>query len=86
MKNTGITAKDLVKKAFNIYVDLFNKGEFNEIVVIPDKQEFSVILDDTKLATIAQDTQNSWIKTAGCIPREKLEQIGEMINLYLRRH
>ncbi len=73
------------KRSFNIYVDLYDKGEFNEILVIPDKRKFSVIYDDFKLGTITKDVSNSWIKVDGSMPREKLEQIGNMINLRLHR-
>jgi hypothetical protein len=79
----GFTQTRKDKSSFNIYVDLFNKGEFNEIVVIPQNRNFSVLLDDMKLATIAKDKGNSWIKVEGSMPREKLEQIGNMINLRL---
>ena len=68
---------------FNIYIDLFNKGEFNEIHVIPDKLKYSVTYDNFKLGTITKDTSNSWIKVDGSMPKEKLEQIGNMINLKL---
>ena len=66
---------------FNIYVDLFNKGEFNEIHVIPQQMKYSVMYDNFKLGTITKDKSNSWIKVDGNMPREKLEQIGTLINL-----
>lgn len=68
---------------FNIYIDLFNKGEFNEIHVTPDKLKYAVTYDNFKLGTITKDTSNSWIKVDGSMPKEKLEQIGNMINLKL---
>ena len=68
---------------FNIYIDLFNKGEFNEIHVTPDHLKYSVSYDNFKLGTITKDISNSWIKVEGSMPREKLEQIGNMINLKL---
>ncbi len=69
--------------SFNVYIDLFNKGEFNEILVIPHRTKFSVLLDDRKLATIEKNKENSWVKVEGSMPGEQLEQIGNMINLKL---
>ena len=68
---------------FNIYIDLFNKGEFNEIHVTPDQLKYAVSYDNFKLGTITKDTSNSWVKVDGNMPKEKLEQIGNMINLKL---
>jgi len=82
MKNNG-SAMILSQKetGFKVYVDLFNKGDFNEIHIIPEKSSYQVMLDDIKLATITKDTQNSWVKVDGTMPCEKLEQVGNMISL-----
>jgi len=69
------------RRGFSVYVDLFNKGDFNEIKVIPEQEEYKILLDDIKLATISQNSQNKWIKVDGNMPREKLEQVGNMISL-----
>jgi hypothetical protein len=72
------------KSSFNVYIDLFNKGELNEILIVPAKKNFSVLFDDFKLATIEkEETNNTWTKVNGTMPKEKLEQIVNMINLKL---
>lgn len=78
-----ISEKESSSRDFNIYIDLFNKGEFNEIHVIPHHLKYAVMYDNFKLGTITKDTSNSWIKVEGSMPKEKLEQIGNMINLKL---
>lgn len=78
-----VSEKKSLSSDFNIYIDLFNKGEFNEIRVTQDKLKYAVTYDNFKLGTITKDTSNSWIKVDGNMPKEKLEQIGNMINLKL---
>lgn len=85
MKNSGSSMVIPKRESdFMVYVDLFNKGDFNEIHIIPEKSGYQVMLDDIKLATITKNPQNAWIKVDGTIPREKLEQVGNMISLRIK--
>ena len=83
MNRPNYSEKTPSSSDFNIYIDLFNKGEFNEIHIVPHHLKYSVMYEDFKLGTITKDTSNSWIKVEGGMPKEKLEQIGNMINLKL---
>ncbi len=71
------------KSSFNVYIDLFNKGEFSELKVIREKEQYAVLLEDYKLATIQKDGENRWVKLDGNMPSEKLEQVGDIINIRL---
>ena len=81
MRTNFITGEP--EKGFSIYIDLFNKGDFSELKVIPENDNYSVLLEEYKLATIKKDSQNHWIRIEGHIPTEKLDQVGSIINLRL---
>ena len=40
---------------FKVYIDLFNKGELSELRVLAHDGKYSVLLDESKLATIAKN-------------------------------
>ena len=68
---------------FKVYIDLFNKGELSELRVLAHDGKYSVLLDESKLATIAKNNENDWVKLEGTIPAEKMAQVGNLINLKL---
>ncbi len=69
--------------SFKVYVDLFNKGELSELQIIADQGNYSVLLDESKLGTMAKDSEVGWVKVEGTIPAEKMDQVGSLINLKL---
>lgn len=53
---------------FNIYIDLFDKGEFNEMCVTRQSNEYHVDFGDTYWGTLSQKSDNSWVLVKGAIP------------------
>ncbi|WP_256010472.1 hypothetical protein [Desertivirga xinjiangensis] len=56
------------KNSFNIYIDLFDKGEFNEMIVTRRSDEYQVDFGDTYLGTLSHKSDNSWELINGSIP------------------
>lgn len=61
-----LTNKEL--STFNIYVDLFNTGEFNEMIITRNSDDYQINIEDTYLGTLSQKSDNNWEVTGGTIP------------------
>jgi len=67
------------KSTFNIYIDLFDKGEFNEMIVTHQSNEYRVDFGDTYWGTLSQKSDNSWELVNGKIPSFIIPDIGRNI-------
>ena len=66
---------------YNFFVNLFDNGEFNEIVVTQNQDGYSVNLEDnTFLGTLAQNSDHSWRLVKGNMPAYLFNEIIKSIN------
>jgi hypothetical protein len=66
---------------YNFFVNLFDNGEFNEIVVTQNQDGYSVNLEDnTFLGTLAQNSDHSWSLVKGNMPAYLFNEIIKSIN------
>lgn len=68
MLNQPANTNQKGQTTFNIYVDLFDKGEFNEMIVTRQSDEYQVDFGDTYLGTLSHKSDNSWELVNGEIP------------------
>ncbi|WP_207426289.1 hypothetical protein [Pedobacter sp. SYSU D00535] len=69
------------KKTFNIYVNLFSNGEFSEMVVTQDANEYQVSLEDTYMGTLSYNDDKSWQLVNGSIPSYLISDITRNIGV-----
>jgi len=69
MTNHSVKAKQSTSNAsFNMYVDLFDKGEFYEMSVTRQSDKYHVDLDNMYLGTLSKNSENCWEVVSGTIP------------------
>jgi len=73
------TKQNEEKGSFNIYVDLFDKGEFYEMNVTPQLDKYRVDLDNMYLGTLTRNSDNSWEVVSGTIPSTIIPDITKNI-------
>ena len=80
MKNTDNTAATKAN-SFNFFINLFDNGEFNELVVTKGMDGYQVNLDnETYLCTLARNADQTWQIVKGCIPSFVLSKITQGID------
>ncbi|WP_207533302.1 hypothetical protein [Desertivirga arenae] len=63
------------RNSFNIYVDLFDKGDFYEMNVTRQLDSYRVDLDNMYLGTLSRSPDNKWEVISGTIPSALLPDI-----------
>lgn len=60
----------------NFFINLFDNGEFNEIVITQGQDGYSVNMDnDTYLGTLIRNSDSTWNLIKGRLPNYVLSQI-----------
>ncbi|WP_374164253.1 hypothetical protein [Arcticibacter sp. MXS-1] len=83
----NIAENSIASKAnsFNFFINLFDYGEFNELVVTQDAEGYQVKLDnDTFLCTIVRDLDSRWRMVKGNIPASLMNKITQGIDRKLK--
>ena len=75
MLNRPANTSSQEKNIFNIYIDMFDKGEFNEMIVTRRSNEYQVDFDDAYLGTLSHKADNSWELVNGSIPSSVIPDI-----------
>lgn len=80
MTNQSTTANQKSEEtSFNIYVDLFDKGEFDLMNVSRQSGEYHVNFDNRYLGTLIRNSDNNWEVTNGAIPASIMPDITSKI-------
>ncbi|KAA8476411.1 hypothetical protein BDE36_3018 [Arcticibacter tournemirensis] len=67
--------------SFNFFINLFDNGEFNELVVTQGVDGYQVELDnETYMCTLAQDSNHCWKLIKGSIPSFVISEITQRID------
>lgn len=80
ISQTVKTNQSSEKNSFQIYVDLFDKGEFYEMNVTRHLDTYRVDLDNMYLGTLSRTADNKWEVVSGTIPPTILSDITRNIS------
>jgi hypothetical protein len=80
MTNPAIHTTQTEDSSFPIYVDLFDKGEFNEMNITCQSGNYHVNMDDMYLGTLSKNSDDSWEVVSGTIPSAFIPDITNNIS------
>ena len=71
-----------MENEFSIKTELLSFGGYSELLIIPYKRSFQILLDDQELGTLQKNKENEWNDLEGNLDRYTIEAIGTEIDFH----
>lgn len=71
-----------MENEFEIHAELLSFGGYAELLIIPYKRNYQVLLDDLELGTLYKDKDDQWTDLTGNLDRYSIQAIGAEIDFY----
>lgn len=84
MDDFEFEAAEQPEEAFHIEVDLYETGDYNNLLVVPCNDTYIVVSGDEHLCTLQKtcDEPECWAQTDGMVEDELVERLGLAISGY----
>lgn len=79
---------EMPQEAFHVEIDLYNSGEYYNLLIIPCNDVFIVVVNNEHFTTMVQNGDNvdAWEQRDGQIEDEIFEKLAISLNEYLNNY